>query len=792
MLNKIFSFFKKYWIEILIILLFCVISCFCFKISNTYGSESSNELNNLVEILFNSLVALITIWFSAYFILIQLYKNTYPMEVIEKNFIKKVKNILIFAICTILLGIIILSGVKNNIINYYFISLFLANLGLIIVNTYMVNRSLTINTYVDNYFKKLSKNLKNKKLNKKMIDENFKSLQKFFNECIIKDEYSVCNNISDKMGSFFRELIEECNQMLLNGNGDLAGYIFDNIINYSIAQIRMAKLSKIPTFYKELINQQVENILVCVNIGNFDLFKKYLVKVNLLLKDYNQNKKYAEEICTVNIRIVESILKKEKNWIENFLDELFNFGITFFDLENDIYISSLGKVITWALIKNEEYENENSKYDSKYDILKNFLTKYSILLSNVSEKEMQEICLYYSLYGIKILKEKELERVKEFIEIVTNEIDARVDSEKWNTFILFYLKKSLEQWENELGEANREKIINYVIRMNLNEINTNFSEILPDYNKLIKDNIFNNEILEKIINDIDELFFRLLYNNLDVTLRNFFESINDIIKETESELVRKKLLELDIELIKRCEKDKKDLYGYFIFSFNEILEKLDKERKINKELGTQIIDKLCCIGEETSDEEKIIKIVNLIDDILNDEDYVYFFVTSKLIDRKYICKRLYNVGSNCIEINMIEGLRHISNLLGWEIIRCLNGDDRTSAIYILKRAYDLYEFSKIMKLPDNILIYLLTLFTTIGTYCCKDPKFLNALNLIIMFLKKEEKEYIIAAIDLRTKENDLWNDLYEMQTGKLTKIFKDKILCAIQNKEKNKQKLSNN
>lgn len=791
MLNKIFKILKKYWIEILLIILFCGVSYFCFKISNIYGSESNDQLNNLVEILFNSLVALITIWFSAYFILIQLYKNTYPMEVIEKNFIKKVKNILIFAICTVLLGIIILSRTKNNIVDYYFISLFLINLGLIIVNTYMVNRSLTINTYVDDYFKKMSKNLKNKKLNKKMIDENFKSLQKFFNECIIKDEYSVCNNISDKMGSFFRELIEECNQMLLNGKGDLAEYIFENIINYSISQIQMAKFSKIPTFYKELINQQVENILVCVNIGNFDLFNKYSVKVNLLLKDYNQNKRYAKEICMVNIRIVENILKKEKNWIENFLAELFNLIITFLNLDNSIYISNLEKVITWALIKNEEYENEDSKYDSKYSILRNYLTKCSMLLSNIDEKEMQEICLYYSLYGIKILKEKKLEKVKEFIEIVTNEIDVRVYSEKWNTFILFYLKKTLEQWENELGDDNREKIINYAIRMNLNELNTNFSEILPDYNKLIKDNIFNNKILEKIIKDIEDLFFRLLYNNLDVTLRNFFDSVNDIIKETESEFVRNKLLESTIELIKRCEKGKKDLYGYFIFSFNEILEKLDKERKINKELGIQIIDKLCCIGEETSDEEKIIKIVTLIEDILNDEDYVYFFVTSKLINKKYIYKRLYNVGSNCIEVNMIEGLRYISNLLGWGIIRCLKENDKNLAIYILKRAYDLYEFSKIMKLPDNILIYLLTLFTTVGTYCCKDSKFLNVLNIIVMFLRNEEKEYVIAAIDLRTKENDIWNELYEMQTEKLTKIFKDKIIYAIQNKERNKQNVNN-
>ena len=71
----------KYWKEILYCILFILISIIILiigKIKNINNWDLSNISSNI----FNSLIALISIWISGYFILIQLYKNTYPMEII--------------------------------------------------------------------------------------------------------------------------------------------------------------------------------------------------------------------------------------------------------------------------------------------------------------------------------------------------------------------------------------------------------------------------------------------------------------------------------------------------------------------------------------------------------------------------------------------------------------------------------------------------------------------------------------------------------------------------------------
>ena len=85
----------KYKREIVTTMILLIITVTVLGISKFLNIQSLDKLNTLSELIFSSLIGLVTIWLSGYFILIQLYKNTYPMEIIEKNFLKKVKIILI-------------------------------------------------------------------------------------------------------------------------------------------------------------------------------------------------------------------------------------------------------------------------------------------------------------------------------------------------------------------------------------------------------------------------------------------------------------------------------------------------------------------------------------------------------------------------------------------------------------------------------------------------------------------------------------------------------------------------
>ena len=68
----------------------------------------------------------------------------------------------------------------------------------IFYNTYMINRTFTINTYIEKYFKALENDLEKNILDKNKIDKVFNDIYKFFDECLVKEEYYVCNNITEK------------------------------------------------------------------------------------------------------------------------------------------------------------------------------------------------------------------------------------------------------------------------------------------------------------------------------------------------------------------------------------------------------------------------------------------------------------------------------------------------------------------------------------------------------------------------------------------------------------------
>lgn len=113
---------KKYAVEILTVVILVIITAIILGVSRYFNIPEIKEL------------------------------NTFPMEIIERNFLKKVKLILIYSIINILIGVLVLTLFGNYIAETYYIILFLVNVAIIFYYTYEINRVFTINTYVDNYF----------------------------------------------------------------------------------------------------------------------------------------------------------------------------------------------------------------------------------------------------------------------------------------------------------------------------------------------------------------------------------------------------------------------------------------------------------------------------------------------------------------------------------------------------------------------------------------------------------------------------------------------------------------
>lgn len=539
---------KRYKKEFVFIIVIILISIIIFEIGNELGIDGS-VLNNLSGVIFGSLIGLIAIWLSAYFILIQLYKNRYPMEIIEKSFLKKVKYILIFSVINIMAGILILTIYCDLISQIYFIILFLINIFIIFWNSYTINRTFTLNTYIEKYFKKIVNDLEMNNINEEKIDRIFNEIHKLFDECIVKEEYYVCNSITEKNGELFQKLIEHCNRLLASEDeqkASIAEYMFKRIIGSGIYQIKSAKHIENKTYLVELFKQQEKNIRLCLKIKNIEWFKKYITKLNKLAKDYNDNE-ILDNLYSMNVKIGEELLhEKEEMYFEWFIKKIFDLNLSLKYIYNNVNFKYFGKLLMLLLIADNE---ENSS--KNYDVLKEILERFTKELT-YGENEVQDVVIYYQLYGSEIIQNKDLNKVKEFIKIITDKKNRLLDNERWNAFILFYLNITSEEWD-ELGKENRKLIVEIILDLLLQDSKTIYLGFMPDYKDIIFNNRYNTNNINDICNEIKELLIRLMVNNkvnmFYYVLKELKKAILDLEQSDRS--VQEKLFDVCIGILSR-------------------------------------------------------------------------------------------------------------------------------------------------------------------------------------------------------------------------------------------------
>lgn len=761
---------KKYTKEIIFVIVIILISFIIFKIGNKLAIDGI-ALCNLSGLIFDSLIGLIAIWLSAYFILIQLYKNRYPMEIIEKSFLKKVKFILIYSIINIMVGMLTLTIYCDLISQVYFIVLFLINIFIIFWNSYTINRTFTLNTYIEKYFKKITNDLEMNNINEEKIDNVFYDIHKLFDECIVKEEYYVCNSITEKNGELFQKLIEHGNRLLASEDKQkamIAEYILKKIINSGIYQIKSAKHIENKTCLVELFRQQERNIRLCLKIKNIEWFKKYITKLNELARDYNDNE-ILDNLYSMNVNIGEELLlEKEKMYIEWFIKEIYDLNLSLKYIYNNVNLKYFGKLLMLLLITDNE-KNNSENYEVLKEILENFTKEITY-----GENEIQDVVIYYQLYGSEIIHKKDLNQVKQFIKIITNKKNRLLDNERWNAFILFYLNITSEEWD-ELGKENRKLIVEIILDLVLKDSKTIYLGFMPDYKEIIFNNRYNTNNINDICNEIKELLIRLMINNkvnmFYYVLKELKKAILDLEQSDRS--VQEKLFDVCIGILSRTINIKnKEFIEISIGTIDEIIEGLDKERKISDKFGKHIIEEISdmIIYRHRIEESDAINLIYLLDGFL-EEGKEYNFIVKYNEKKKLLYKSIYNIGISCIEDNKENAVRVVSNALGWYIIRSLDNDNSELSNYLIERTIDLFRIAQNMQISEKTLIFIMTLFTTVGTYCCKQIKYQTYLNKILNALKNEEYIRIKTAIELRTNENTMWDKLYDNRTKELTQKF---------------------
>ena len=91
--------------------------------------------------------------------------------------------------------------------------------------------------------------------------------------------------------------------------------------------------------------------------------------------------------------------------------------------------------------------------------------------------------------------------------------------------------------------------------------------------------------------------------------------------------------------------------------------------------------------------------------------------------------------------------------------------------YLIHRVSELYNIATNMNVSHQTRMFMLTLFPTVGAFCCDDIYKKKYVNMIIAGIRQENPENVRTAVRLRTSENDMWNNLYKGRTDELTRKF---------------------
>lgn len=339
---------------------------------------------------------------------------------------------------------------------------------------------------------------------------------------------------------------------------------------------------------------------------------------------------------------------------------------------------------------------------------------------------------------------------------------------------LFYLNITSEEWD-ELGKENRKLIVEIILDLVLKDSKTIYLGFMPDYKEIIFNNRYNTNNINDICNEIKELLIRLMINNkvnmFYYVLKELKKAILDLEQSDRS--VQEKLFDVCIGILSRTINIKnKEFIEISIGTIDEIIEGLDKERKISDKFGKHIIEEISdmIIYRHRIEESDAINLIYLLDGFL-EEGKEHNFIVKYNEKKKLLYKSIYNIGISCIEDNKENAVRVVSNALGWYIIRSLDNDNSELSNYLIERTIDLFRIAQNMQISEKTLIFIMTLFTTVGTYCCKQIKYQTYLNKILNALKNEEYIRIKTAIELRTNENTMWDKLYDNRTKELTQKF---------------------
>lgn len=722
-----------------------------------------NEIN---RILFTLVTVISGFWVTSYLLFLQTYKDRYPLKLNENRYLSVMKYDIAYIIYCIIYGCFIIIKNGGLVENAWYVASSLYTIFIILKHVYDTNKTMMVNTYVDDFCDNISQRIENRENSvKKGV---FKDLRYVLDECVVKEEYLVVQNIAIKSGEIFRGFLKNSISLICEGNNkEDIDDSFDRIVDIGIYQLELCKDINSELLIKDIVVQQSKNLEFCVEWDLFEWFKKYIKKINILTfcEQKDGNDKMVFLTYNIYTNILERLVEKEsEEWVIYLLDNLFSMAASLNFIASNSNLKYFAALVTYGLVN---CENANVK-----NYIFNVFNKLTGLACKISNG-LNDIKAYYAVYFDKVRSNKK--DIIQFLDMIFKYAQDCANDVGWIEFKFYCIKEIMESDLSAEIDINKyhNKLIIEVIEMKEQYHGFMF---MPQYNKMILDKQYSRSEYENIYHDIRYLFNKTIVNdNLDM----FFILLNKVSECIVNTQINHKELQLDllnifIWLVERTKRLSNKQYLEVVFiELEDDLNELDKKRAISKDFGDKIITELSDIARYADSDSHIVvlQVIEVFSNFLKENKELCF--VSNYLDRKEkLYKGIFNIATSCIENNFEEGVRRCSNAIGWFSIYSIRQGNGKHTKYLITLAKEMLDISIDMNISTKTQTFLLTLFVTVGMFCCKENANLVYLELILSAINDVDPNLVYTAIKIRTYENDMWDDLLEKNTQKLATKFK--------------------
>ena len=747
-------------------IIFTLIFSLSIVLDLCWSVQTTETLIDFVNVLFSSLIGVAGIWGACYLLFCEMFKGRYQLSSFKENYSNKNTEHLMCIIINIIFGSIVILFNLGTISLYTFSGFTLYTIFVILFEIYNSYKSLALNNQIDEFNKQLKDKLYE---GKTLKPESLREYSCLFDECIAKEEYYTVQKIIQCSGDIFRTfLITNIGNMTPQESEES----FKSIINFNRMQLKLAKNVKSEILIQKIAEQQYDNLKFCVDYNQTEWYKQYFKKLVYFLFASKSDKNkiiISNKLFSYIFKLTEKLLDSNKSdllefTIKEIQSSIYDAKMTYEDVEIDIYAGYFARLLEKC--KNKGYNEWFEKIlNGIEDIAQN---AYPKIVSFSAFK-------FCFAKGFDYYKEKSIEEALNFCKKTKNSFSNEINSPDFTAF-KFYCVYELNDMAKEIP-AIKMKVFDFNIDVLKHSISSPTKPdmlVMPDLDKQFLSPGLTKQEIGDVINIYVDLLNTCIIENEPSHFYKFLESVNTVFTKTKREQkeLQFALLEIYIWAINRSKGlVNKNFYKITFELIKNVFFELDKENTISDDFGNHIIQVFANFAKyiDSGNNEIINQSIDLLESF-DSKEHTMRFISKNRKHKEYLYKSMFNIGTSCIENNYEEGVRRVSNVLGWAIINTLESNNTTTVPYLIDRAIDLYKISNKMDISIATQTFIATLFTTVGSYCSKKASLYTYRNRIIRGLNIP-CDLIATAVSLRTKESDTWNNLFENRTVDLTNQF---------------------